>query len=95
MTAEQEEERDQARRAEFLLEATRELLAALEAERSRDPGDEVAENLCTIRLSAAQLQAQEVVRYLDRNKGFFSHTAVVRQTTAAAKAVATSRRGRR
>lgn len=68
MTEDEEEQRDQARRVDFLLEATRELVAALEAEQVRDPGDEVAESTCAITLAAASIKAREAVRYFDRRK---------------------------
>lgn len=68
MTYEEEEQQNQERCVSFLLEATRELVAALEAEQARDPGDEVAENLCEIQLSVALLRAAQTIRYMDRSK---------------------------
>lgn len=68
MTGDEEERADEARRNAFLLDATRELLEALRSEAARDPGDEVAEALCRIRLDAAQLAVEGAVDYLTRRQ---------------------------
>lgn len=68
MNEDEEDRRDEARRNAFLLDTTRELLEALEAEHVRDPGDEVTETLTGIRLSVARMKARLVVDYLDRRK---------------------------